>query len=183
MPYYNKSELTSKEMILGLTLRSVWIDKLMITMVDLEPGCVVPKHSHPHEQITYIVKGSMEMMSPLQNTKLDLTGMILPDSPYLAKFANTAIPDLVEELEKLGAEKRFLKAKIMGGAHMFGFAKTNKVFNIGARNVEKVKEVLKTLKLRLVAEDVGGSYGRSLYFYLETGDVRVRTIAHGEKIL
>ena len=61
MPYYNKSELTSKEMIPGLTLRSVWIDKLMITMVDLEPGCVVPKHSHPHEQITYIVKGSMEM--------------------------------------------------------------------------------------------------------------------------
>ena len=118
-----------------------------------------------------------------------LAHIMLPDIDSVknrtnrAKFANTAIPDLVEELEKLGAEKRFLKAKIMGGAHMFGFAKTNKVFNIGARNVEKVKEVLKTLKLRLVAEDVGGSYGRSLYFYLETGDVRVRTIAHGEKIL
>ncbi len=118
-----------------------------------------------------------------------LAHIMLPDIESVknksnrAKFANTAIPDLLEKLEELGAERRFVKAKIMGGAHMFGFAKTNKVFNIGARNVEKVKEVLKSLKLRLVAEDVGGSYGRSLYFYLETGEVRVRTIAHGEKTI
>ena len=118
-----------------------------------------------------------------------LAHIMLPDIESVknrtnrAKFANTAIPDLLEKLEKLGAERRFVKAKIMGGAHMFGFAKTNKSFNIGARNVEKVKEVLKSLKLRLVAEDVGGSYGRSIYFYLETGEVRVRTITHGEKTL
>ena len=41
MPYYKKQDLPSKEIIPGLTLRSVWIDKLMITMVDLKPGCVV----------------------------------------------------------------------------------------------------------------------------------------------
>lgn len=118
-----------------------------------------------------------------------LAHIMLPDIELVknktnrAKFANTAIPDLLEKLEKLGADKRFIKVKIMGGAHMFGFAKTNKVFNIGARNVEKVKEVLKSLRLRLVAEDVGGSYGRSIYFNLETGEVRVRTIAHGEKTI
>ena len=118
-----------------------------------------------------------------------LAHIMLPDIESVknktnrAKFANTAIPDLLEKMEALGADRRFVKVKIMGGAHMFGFVKTNKVFNIGARNVEKVKEVLKELKLRLIAEDVGGSYGRSLYFYLETGDVKVRTIAHGEKML
>ncbi len=118
-----------------------------------------------------------------------LAHIMLPDIEAVknkanrGKFANTAIPDLLEKLEELGADRRFVRAKIMGGAHMFGFAKTNKVFNIGARNVEKVKEVLKSLKLKLVAEDTGGSYGRSLYFYLETGEVRVRTLAHGEKII
>ncbi|MBU1044686.1 MAG: chemotaxis protein CheD [Candidatus Omnitrophica bacterium] len=118
-----------------------------------------------------------------------LAHIMLPDVALVknrtnrAKFANTAIPDLLEKLEKMGAERRFVKAKIMGGAHMFGFAKTNKVFNVGVRNVEKVKEVLKDLKIRLVAEDVGGSYGRSLYFYLSTGEVRVRTINHGERII
>ncbi|MCG2710864.1 MAG: chemotaxis protein CheD [Candidatus Omnitrophica bacterium] len=118
-----------------------------------------------------------------------LAHIMLPDIESVknksnrAKFANTAIPDLLEKMENLGADRRLVRAKIMGGAHMFGFAKTNKVFNIGARNVEKVQEVLKELRLRLVAEDVGGNYGRSLYFYLETGEVRVRTIAHGEKTL
>jgi chemotaxis protein CheD len=99
------------------------------------------------------------------------------------KFANTAIPDMIEKMEELGAERKFIKAKIMGGAHMFGFAKTNKVFNVGERNVEKVKAVLREYRIRLVAEDTGGSYGRSLYFDLNTGDVRVRTINHGEKVI
>ena len=118
-----------------------------------------------------------------------LAHIMLPDVETVknksnrAKFANTAIPDLLEKMVELGADRRLVRAKIMGGAHMFGFAKTNRIFNIGARNVEKVREVLKTLKLKLIAEDVGGSYGRSLYFYLETGEVRVRTIAHGEKTL
>ncbi len=118
-----------------------------------------------------------------------LAHIMLPDIEAVknrsnrAKFANTAIPDLLGKMEELGAERRFVKAKIMGGAHMFGFADTSRVFNIGARNVEKVKEVLKLLRIRIIAEDVGGSYGRSLYFYLETGEVRVRTIAHGERTL
>ncbi len=118
-----------------------------------------------------------------------LAHIMLPDIEAVknranrAKFANTAIPELVEKMEKLGAERRFIKAKIMGGAHMFGFAKTNKVFNVGSRNAEKVKAVLKEMRIRLVAEDTGGSYGRSLYFDLNTGEVRVRTINHGEKIL
>ncbi|MFH1062971.1 MAG: chemotaxis protein CheD [Candidatus Omnitrophota bacterium] len=118
-----------------------------------------------------------------------LAHIMLPDVDAVknktnrAKFANTAIPDLLEKLEAQGAERRFIKAKIMGGAHMFGFAKANKVFNVGVRNVEQVKAVLKDLRIRLVGEDVGGSYGRSIYFYLSNGEVRVRTINHGEKIL
>jgi len=48
-------------------------------------------------------KGSLEMMFPLQKTKLDLTGIILPDSPYLAKFANTAsIKSVVKNISKKG---------------------------------------------------------------------------------
>ena len=118
-----------------------------------------------------------------------LAHIMLPDINLVknksnrSKFANTAIPDLVERMESIGAERRFIKAKIMGGAHMFNFPKANKVFNVGERNVQKVKEVLKEHRLRLVAEDTGGSHGRSLYFNLETGDVSVRTIAFGEKIV
>ncbi len=100
-----------------------------------------------------------------------------------AKFANTAIPDLLKEMQKMGADRRFIKARIMGGAQMFGFARANVIFNVGQRNVEKVKEVLKEQHIKIAAEDTGGYHGRSLFFDLETGEVRVRTVAHGEQIL
>ena len=83
-----------------------------------------------------------------------------------AKFANTAIIDMIKQMVEAGAERRFIKAKIMGGAHMFGFASSSAVINIGARNIEKVKEVLGELRIRILAEDVGGSYGRSYIFIL-----------------
>ncbi|MBU4304583.1 MAG: chemotaxis protein CheD [Candidatus Omnitrophica bacterium] len=124
--------------------------------------------------------------------RLKIGGMahiMLPDIEVVrnksnrAKFANTAVPDLLREMEQMGAEKLMIKAKIMGGAHMFCFAKSSTVFNIGERNVEKVKQILQELRIKIVAEDTGGCYGRSLFFDLDTGLVRVRTIAHGEKIL
>lgn len=61
MPYFNKNDLPSKEMFPGLTLRAAWLENLMITMVDLDPGTKIPEHEHPHEQITYVVSGSLEM--------------------------------------------------------------------------------------------------------------------------
>lgn len=100
-----------------------------------------------------------------------------------AKFANTAIPDMLEKMIEMGADKQAIKVKLMGGAHMFGFSQTEAIFNIGKRNVEMAKNTLRELGIRIVAEETGGSYGRSLYFDLETGKVRVRTIAHGEKVL
>lgn len=59
--YFKKSKLPSKEVIPGITLRSAYLNDVMITMVDLEPNSVMPVHKHEHEQITYIVKGKMEM--------------------------------------------------------------------------------------------------------------------------
>ncbi|MFH1460341.1 MAG: chemotaxis protein CheD [Candidatus Omnitrophota bacterium] len=118
-----------------------------------------------------------------------LSHIMLPDSNLVqnnsnrAKFANTAIPDMIDKMEKMGANRKLIRAKIMGGAHMFNFPATNKVFNVGERNVAKVKEVLQQLHIRLIAEDTGGDHGRSMYFNTETGDVTVRTIAHGERII
>lgn len=118
-----------------------------------------------------------------------LAHIMLPDINIVknrvnrAKFANTAVPDMVEEMEKLGAQRKTMKARIMGGAHMFGFVKHDSILNIGERNIEQVKRTLEELRIRLVAEDIGGSYGRSVYVYLDTGTVKVRSVAHGEKLL
>jgi quercetin dioxygenase-like cupin family protein len=60
MPFYSTEQLPAVEMLTGVTRRTVALDQAMITIVTLEPGSVVPDHSHPNEQITYVVRGAIE---------------------------------------------------------------------------------------------------------------------------
>ena len=53
--------------------------------------------------------------------------------------------------------------------------------NIGQRNVAYVKEVLKQLKLPIIAEDTGLNYGRTLYFDNETGTMKIQAVGHETK--
>jgi chemotaxis protein CheD len=100
-----------------------------------------------------------------------------------AKFANTAIELLLKKMLNLGAVKSRMKAKIVGGANMFPSVKSPNYLNIGEKNLIAVKKELRKKKIRLVAEDTGGDYGRSMEFFTQTGEVRVRTILYGEKEL
>lgn len=99
------------------------------------------------------------------------------------KYADSAILLLLQELEKNGAEKRKIIAKIVGGATMFKISNNNIMGDIGKKNIKKVKEVLDELKIRIVAEDLGGDYGRTVNFYTETGEVRIKSIGRGEKVI
>ena len=93
--------------------------------------------------------------------------IMLPDSAGRkdrpGKYADTAIPLLVEELKAKGCKPRGLKAKMAGGACMFEYFGTN--LNIGERNAERVRAVLKENNITLVKEDVGGKVGRSVTFF------------------
>ena len=81
------------------------------------------------------------------------------------KYADTAIPLIVEELLATGCRKKNLVAKIAGGSCMFEYFGAN--LNIGERNTQKVKELLAAAQIKLVAEDVGGKVGRSVTFLPE----------------
>ena len=100
-----------------------------------------------------------------------------------AKFADTAIPWLIEEMKKLGAEKSRLISKIAGGAQMFSFYSDNDIMKIGERNTEAVKKVLAEKRIRLLAQDTGGNYGRTIEFNTENSQLYVRTINLGEKYI
>jgi len=99
------------------------------------------------------------------------------------KFVDYVISFMVEELEKQGSKKRNIEAKIFGGAHMFGTYYKDSIFNIGQRNIETAKEILASLNIKIAGEDVLGGHGRSIFLYLETGKVRVKTLFYGEKEL
>jgi chemotaxis protein CheD len=54
---------------------------------------------------------------------------------------------------------------------------------IGERNIEAVKRELKRHRVKIVAQDVGGNYGRTIEFYSENGMLSVKTIGHGIRVI
>lgn len=100
-----------------------------------------------------------------------------------AKYADTAIELMMKEIIRMGASKSRLRAKIAGGAQMFSFPGKPPVLKIGDRNFEAVEQELKRLAIPLLVADVGGSFGRTIHFDVGTGELKVRTINHGEKVI
>ncbi|NLJ72581.1 MAG: chemotaxis protein CheD [Syntrophomonadaceae bacterium] len=100
-----------------------------------------------------------------------------------AKFADTAIVLLLDELEKMGCSRSRLQAKYAGGSQMFKFSGDSDIMKIGPRNAEAVGEHLNKHRIRVLASDTGGNYGRTITFDPKTGDLLVRTIGHGERII
>jgi quercetin dioxygenase-like cupin family protein len=60
MTFFTVKDLPSTEMLPGVVRRAVYLEHAMITFFECEPGSVVPEHSHPHEQISYVTQGAME---------------------------------------------------------------------------------------------------------------------------
>lgn len=116
-----------------------------------------------------------------------LAHIMLPDSTQArttenpAKFADTCLPLMIDEMIKLGATKSRLTAKIAGGAQMFSFNNATPIMRIGDRNIEAVKTILKKLGIRIMADDTGGNYGRTVELDLSGGVFRIKTVDKGEK--
>jgi quercetin dioxygenase-like cupin family protein len=60
MSFYTVNKLPGTDMLPGVVRRAVTLGHVMMTFFDFEPGSVVPEHSHPHEQITYVTRGGIE---------------------------------------------------------------------------------------------------------------------------
>lgn len=158
---------------------------IKVGMADLKT-CVSP------DGITTLGLGSCVGVA-IRDSKTKIGGLahvMLPDSTAIrnaqqniAKFADTGIEELVRQMEKLGARRCNMEAKIAGGATMFNFQGSNGVGQIGERNAEASKAKLKELKIPLLAEDTGANYGRTVVFFPETGAFHIRAVGKGEKII
>jgi len=121
-----------------------------------------------------------------RSTTVGMVHVMLPDSSLgrtevvnIAKFADTGIPAMVEQLKIEGIQPFKLKAKIAGGAQMFQFSSTKDTMRIGPRNVEAVKEYLKKYSIPIIAEDTGGNSGRTIEFDPTTKLLNIRTVNQG----
>lgn len=95
------------------------------------------------------------------------------------RYADTGITDLIQTMSMNGADTKNLTAKIAGGAQMF--STNSEVFNIGERNVAAVKKILAAYKIRIVAEETGLNFGRTVFFYAEDGTMEVKAAGRPPK--
>ncbi len=158
---------------------------IKVGMADLKT-CVSP------DAITTLGLGScigIAIVDPV--TKIGgLAHIMLPDSTAIrnsqqniAKFADTGIAELVNQMIKIGAKKERMVAKIAGGAMMFAFKSQSDLTMVGQRNAAASKQKLKELGIPLLAEDTGANYGRTVIFYPETGEFHIRAVGKEETII
>jgi chemotaxis protein CheD len=107
-----------------------------------------------------------------------LAHVLLPDPSFSQRercwlFVTEAIPALLDELEEAGAERSRLTARLVGGAAMFQELSPQDRPNMGRRNVSAAREMLARVGIPVVAEDVGGEFGRSMDFDLSNGRIQI----------
>ncbi len=97
--------------------------------------------------------------------------IVLPESngsdKEPGKFADTAVPAMLTQMQKAGAVTRRLDAVLAGGARMFELGE----MDIGARNAAAVKAGLTRAGLKIRAAETGGDRGRTLR--VTVGDFKV----------
>lgn len=104
----------------------------------------------------------------------------LMGSEKVGKFADTAVPALIDAMEKQGAVKSRIKAKIAGGAQMFSLPGMSADFlTVGAKNVSETKKRLALLRIALIASDTGGNKGRTIEFSTSNWMLKVKTLGKG----
>ena len=105
------------------------------------------------------------------------------NDPKVFKYADSGIHETIRKLTAFGMMKNRTIVKIAGGAKMFEMKGSSDFGNIGQRNAAMVKKILMEEKLRIVAEDTGGAYARTMLLDVSNGDVIIRTVGKPEKHL
>lgn len=98
-----------------------------------------------------------------------------------SRYVDTGIKLLINEMIKKGADRLQLVLRMAGGANMLVAPGFTGSFNIGTRNVEAAYTTLEGLKMSLAGEEVGGSAGRTVKFYVRDGRMTIRSIGNQER--
>lgn len=117
----------------------------------------------------------------LWDSRIRVGGMnhfMLPDGDSVdtsGRYGSYAMELLINEMQKLGARRETMQAKIFGGAQVMHNFTT---MNVGERNTEFVVNYLQTERIPIVSEDVLDIYPRKVVFFPVTGKVMVKRLAH-----
>jgi chemotaxis protein CheD len=164
-------------------IRRTWDDKLGLSVAKLMPG---EYYVTRHDELIFTVLGSC-VSACVRERKLGVGGMnhfMLPldrsggSSAWASnlvssetRYGKVAMERLVKDILSLGGQRENLEFKVIGGAKVLDMA-----LDVGARNVEFVREYLKVEGFAISAEDLGDCFARKLYYSPTTGKVRVKRL-------
>jgi quercetin dioxygenase-like cupin family protein len=69
-PFIDPPDCSRHEIFPGVTIRTAWGERMMLSLVSFEPHAVVEPHSHPHEQMGMLLEGEMELTVGGQTRRL-----------------------------------------------------------------------------------------------------------------
>jgi chemotaxis protein CheD len=88
------------------------------------------------------------------------------------KFADFAVPELIDRVVKLGGRRGMLEAALVGGASMFAVSKST--LEVGQRNEAAVRDLLSRARISVIKAETGGSRGRTIRVYVGANRVTVK---------
>ena len=112
-----------------------------------------------------------------------LPARVDPNDARVFKYADSGLQEMIRKMSAFGMLKSRTIVKIAGGAKMFEIRGNSDFGNIGQRNAAMVKKLLLQERMRIAAEDTGGSYARTMLINIANGDVIIRTAGKPEKHL
>lgn len=119
-----------------------------------------------------------------------MTHCLLPDSREgwpengdMGWYVDTALPDFLGKLERLGADAGRLEIAVVGGARIADELLADGADMIGPRNVEAARMALERHRLHLRAAWTGGRRGRSVRLFVRNGRVEIKTASGPTTVL
>ena len=88
------------------------------------------------------------------------------------KFADIAVPELIDRVVGAGGRRALLEAALVGGASMF--AVVDATLEVGVRNEAAVRDLLAAQRINVIAAETGGDRGRTIRVHVGSSRVTVR---------
>ncbi|MGH8230433.1 MAG: chemoreceptor glutamine deamidase CheD [Steroidobacteraceae bacterium] len=116
------------------------------------------------------IGGMNHFMLPMDHS--DGTGAWAASASAATRFGNVAMERLINAILKLGGQRCNLEVKLVGGGKVL-----DSLSDVGARNIQFVKEYVRAEGFRVVGEDLGDLYPRKVLYNPASGSAQVKRLA------
>ncbi len=132
------------------------------------------------------VAGMNHFMLPVKSVDHDafLEELAEPSNFYNnnLRYGTVAMETLIGELQKKGAERRYLKAKVFGGANIISTNSPH--LSVGYRNIHFIRAYLAFEDIEIISQDVGKNYGRKIFFVTSNFKIYLKRLSseHAQRV-